>query len=282
MLPVVYPRVAFQAACECGRVDIVKAVLKGKKNVDIHRNREAGFRAACANGHAELVTYLLTSPWKNPINVRTMDQEAFLAACEDGHLGVVRVLLALQGDQRIQIIDSHSYRVTAFQYACSNGHLPVVQALLALEGDRRIDGPRLETGFKDACSYDEEGVVRAILALPEDRLAGVRCDAGFEKACRSGHTDVIRAILQSGRVGAQLVERAFRLAHFNRRWDSQNRVMREILSRPSPQAPAPAVIRELGLVPLRNEMTWTRRSLMVQFRKNRVDARRAAKRARRD
>ena len=84
-------------------------------------------RAACRNGHLEVVKVLLNAPNKTTHNMSLDINGCVLhEACENGHLEVVKYLLNVRG---IDINDEHGGG-TSLRFACLNGHLQVVKVLL--------------------------------------------------------------------------------------------------------------------------------------------------------
>ena len=67
------------------------------------------------------------------MNVHANDEAGFLAACANGHVEVVRELLALTGDRAVDLHSMHGRRgagVMSFRAACTNGHVEVVRWLV--------------------------------------------------------------------------------------------------------------------------------------------------------
>ena len=123
---------AFRWACHEGKESIVRLLLalEGDRQVDVHADndygRETSFRVACRFGYESIVRLLLGLEGDRKIDVnaegdcyikdhdseREKDDDydevegapsAFGWACEEGHESVVRLLLDLEGDQRIDV-----------------------------------------------------------------------------------------------------------------------------------------------------------------------------------
>ena len=150
---------------------------------------------ACQTGDISLLHELLALDGDQYIDVHAGGEAGFRWACACGHLNVVRELLTL-GDARR--IDVHARNENGFQEACLLGHLDIVRELLALEGDRRIDvHAGEEAGFRNACTCGHLTVLCELLALRGDRCIDVhaRDESGFQEACMLGHLDVVRELL---------------------------------------------------------------------------------------
>lgn len=91
-------------------------------------------RAACANGGSTILQLLLEQ--QPPLSASELSQ-AFIEACGSGSLSTVQVLLALTGEQRV---DVHYNNDEALQQALRRGRSrDVVMELLDLQGDRYIE-----------------------------------------------------------------------------------------------------------------------------------------------
>ncbi|CAF2588467.1 unnamed protein product [Rotaria sp. Silwood2] len=131
-----YGRTIFHEACEYGRLEMIKYLtsddLIKDKQIKIQLlaigddERRTCLHLAAAEGHADVVAYLLQMHLVN-INVLTDKSE------------------------------------TAFHYACANGHRPVVIELLANECDTLIRNAQLYNGLELAILNHNEGVARLLL-----------------------------------------------------------------------------------------------------------------------
>ena len=82
----------FIESCENGDMCAIRKILNAKyiDRADIHADNDKGLRLACANGHLELVKYLLTSPdLKEHADIHADDDEGFKFACDNWHIKVV-------------------------------------------------------------------------------------------------------------------------------------------------------------------------------------------------
>lgn len=69
--------------------------------VNIHYNNEYGFHIACANGHLEVVKYLISLDDKP--NIHADNELGFRMACSSGHLEVVKYLCSLCSNYYVKI-----------------------------------------------------------------------------------------------------------------------------------------------------------------------------------
>ncbi|KAJ3347359.1 hypothetical protein HDU83_002168 [Entophlyctis luteolus] len=110
----------FVAACECGRADVVDALL-AHNLVDPRFDDNVAIGAACASG-AEQVAELLLADAR--VDCGAAQNRAIQVASEGGHTAVVALLLL---NPRC---DPRDRDQRAFDLACMNGHVQVVQVLL--------------------------------------------------------------------------------------------------------------------------------------------------------
>jgi len=126
---------------------LVRQLIEWKPTIDISALDEYAFRAACYNGHFEVVRQLYQ--WKPTINISTNDEYAFRVACKNGHLEIVRQLFEWKPTLNISARNEY-----AFRYACENGNLDLVRQLIEWT-PTIVNSAYFEDAFGKACrSYE--------------------------------------------------------------------------------------------------------------------------------
>ena len=87
----------FIDVCAQGHLEVVKYLLTSPElteHADIHAKYDLGFRGACENGRLEVVKYLLTSPeLTEHVDIHAKDDLGFRSACYEGRLEVIKYLI---------------------------------------------------------------------------------------------------------------------------------------------------------------------------------------------
>ena len=176
----------------------VAAVATLTELVDRFRaKRIDAFLAACRTYRLAKLRELLALSGNDAVDVHAQDEEAFRSACIAGHLGVVRELLALTGDRQV---DVHTMGGAAFQGACKAGHIDIVRKLLELTGDRTVDVNAGDNeAFWSACEGGHTDVMRKLLTLTGDQEVSLQdCERGgklLSAACTAGEWHVVHTLL---------------------------------------------------------------------------------------
>ena len=87
----------FIDACAQGHLEVVEFLLTSaelKEHADVHAKDDLGFRVACRSGRLEVVKYLLTSTeLKEHVDIHAENDWGFIWACYEGRLEVVKCLI---------------------------------------------------------------------------------------------------------------------------------------------------------------------------------------------
>lgn len=121
-------------ACGAGHVPIAEFLLQaGCPPNKYYAALGTPFLAACKQGHAEMVRYLLQRPDVDPTIPQYGGNTALHVACAAGRAEVVRLLLA---DPRIDVTKKTDVGLSALYIACVNNHGEVARLLV---DDERVD-----------------------------------------------------------------------------------------------------------------------------------------------
>ena len=168
------PAVKLKYIGEIFDLAVVKYLVE-QQGANIHVRRDYFLRFAAAQGHLEVVKYLV----EQGADIHTWNDEAFRGAAENGHLEVVKYL-AEQG------ANIHTYDDCAFRWAAENGHLEVVKYLVE-------QGADIHTENDEALRFAaENGHLEVVKYLAEQ---GVNIHAWNDEALRMaelrGQTEVV-------------------------------------------------------------------------------------------
>lgn len=190
------PTRRFLAAAHAGDVATVAALLDANlPGLNVHERNEQAFRWAASAGHTELLALLLALSGEQEVEVGAEGFAALIKAAGAGHLDVVNVLLALEG---ARAVPAGEHLDEAFQAAVAQGHLPVIRRLLALRGTLAVrPGAQRSRALREAAQGGHTAVVVELLALPLTRGVDVhaeRCEA-FRMAALLNHTAVATELM---------------------------------------------------------------------------------------
>ena len=124
----------FRKACQDGRLDVVKLLLRYRSSgcqsmdgIDII----TPLNLACEKGHVDVVNALLSTDGIDINQSKSGGSTPLHIACLYGHLNVVNALLRIDG---IDLNQSNVNRETPLYIACEEGYLDVVNALISMDG----------------------------------------------------------------------------------------------------------------------------------------------------
>lgn len=123
-----------RAACFDGHYDIVKYLVRNKADIEIaNRHGHTCLMIACYKGHYRIAEYLLKL--NADVNRRSVKGNTALHDCaESGSLDILRLLLA-----KGATMDVDHYGMTPLLAASVTGHLPIVEHLISLDTVSRED-----------------------------------------------------------------------------------------------------------------------------------------------
>lgn len=146
--------VAFFTANEEGDAETVRLALIQPGiaiNAPARIQMHTALTLACASGHNEIVTMLLS---RGDIDVNAKDnkrelQTALMWACKKGYESIVKLLLARED---VDVDAKYTLEMTVLMGACLQGHEDVVEMLLARE-DVNVNAKDKEgkTALIEAC-----------------------------------------------------------------------------------------------------------------------------------
>lgn len=195
----------FIDSCRKGDLQGVKDSLK--KGADIHYQKEMGFRKACANGHYQIVKYLVTSPEvKNKPDFNEFGKLGFYMACAHGKVDVVGLLLSVffQKDCSSQYIGPILNK--GLEQAAQWGSFKTMKYVLEMDLFKQfVDYSQGQQWFLSACraeipdkQYDK--LIVYLLSNKDFKPAiniHFNKDEGFRKACEFGKLEIVKVLLSS-------------------------------------------------------------------------------------
>ncbi|AYV83913.1 MAG: hypothetical protein Hyperionvirus14_2 [Hyperionvirus sp.] len=191
----------FRLFCETGQ--FAKAVeVYEKFAVDIHEGGEYVFRKSCANGHFEIVSWLVSLG----ADINVAYNEPFKNCCTSGHLELAKWLKG-KGHMDIDVLTD------AFRYTCGRGHLDVVQWLYGYIDYLARD--HLNGAFVAACWFGHLEIAKWLFSLGAVELDYDNFDC-FRKCCWFGHLEIAQWLWSLGGIDTHAEnEEAFRYSCWN-------------------------------------------------------------------
>jgi ankyrin repeat protein len=168
---------SFLQACTNGTLRIVKT-LSAWVGPSTHTR---GFRLASANGHLDVVKYLVGLG----ADINAEDHEAIQFASANGHLDVVKYLASQGADVRI-------WGDSPVKLACEHGHLPVVKYLVEEWGADVEEKEDNEVPIQQASENGHLDVVKYLVSQ------GVDLYGAISQASGSGHLDIVKYLVSVG------------------------------------------------------------------------------------
>lgn len=157
----------FIAACMHGPVNDVMGCFRDRKNQpDPGVDDSIGLRLACANGHLDIVKFLLTSEMTSrSCNIDAKGGEPLILACRNGHFDIADYLLnspEIEKHARINIAQGRCLLLCSAQ-----GNADAVNFLLKQDSiDIRLEA---DAAIKWACHNGHSKVVRQLLMHQKDQ-----------------------------------------------------------------------------------------------------------------
>lgn len=153
---------------------------------------------AAANGHLEIVTFLLE---KSTIDPDDRDDEwntPFMYACWRRHIDIMKYLIK---SDRVAIHTPDEFGKTPFMHACFSGNMDVVRFFVEL-GEAELNYYEDDNGCKalmHACSGGHVDVVRHLLEQCTVNIEDWDDDGrtAFMYACRDGRVNVVKYLLDT-------------------------------------------------------------------------------------
>lgn len=192
---------SFQEACSGGHLTEARRIHSSSPDIDISANDEIAFRRASANGHWDVVDWLIGmnadiykaaflnacrfghTKTAKAIQTRFPDvnlEEAFCSAVLNGHVKIVKWILT-KADMNISAKDDY-----AFRWAIFKGHNEIVELLLSLKADI------YKSAFVNACRFGQFEAAKAIQTRFPDIDISANEEEAFRKACINGHWEIAR------------------------------------------------------------------------------------------
>ena len=217
-------QLTFLDACERGELAALDQVLaQHASSINVNEHDGEAFVLACAGGHINIITRLLTLT--GPLRV-IVPHTALTEACSRGHEAVVRLLLAERGARQL---NANAANCEALCMACAGGHVGVLRQLLALQGDSAVDVHHLhEAGFRAAVANFARGTAREMLLLEGGRAMSPHLYVGSElrlvarREPRAARLSLAAAVAEHGQApeAAQTCHRAVAMHAFVRDRDA--------------------------------------------------------------
>ena len=220
---------ALQYSCKYGYVDIVKALVKHKANVNFWTDRgDTPLTLAAINKHDNVVHAL--SDYNCEILAK--DKDAYTAllhsSCERGYVGIVMTLLtdhkanvndrihsdtpiilaarkkqepivnALLSDSGCLVDAKGQDGYTALHCSCRDGHVDIVRTLVDHKANVNATTDSGDTPLTLAAKYKHDNVVHALLSGSQC-LVDAKGQDGYTAlhySCRYGHVDIVRTLVK--------------------------------------------------------------------------------------
>lgn len=183
----------FFVACKWGDVEIVKELLKPEYKTDIHKAANGGvtpFLVACYYGHLEIIKELLKPEYGTNINkARNEGETPFCFACHRGHTEIVKELL--KSNYKTDINKANNKGATPFYAACYQGHIEIISELLKPEYGTDINKANNNgvTPFYIACQKGYLEIIKKLVASTHFKT--------LDSVGITGHTPLLVACLYS-------------------------------------------------------------------------------------
>ncbi|KAK4144967.1 ankyrin repeat-containing domain protein [Dichotomopilus funicola] len=189
------------AAAFKGHIGVVRALLAPSNNprADIHARTKFGrtaLEAAAHEGHTAIIPILLAHG-ANPNAIDNDGDIALNSAASNGHADIVSCLLTTRTAYApININHTNNAKSTPLHAAASKGHLSVVQLLLNHSATVATRIPSGFTPLHSACVNGHAAVVSLLLRRGADPTSRATDGwAPFTSAASNGHTDVVSLLL---------------------------------------------------------------------------------------
>ena len=216
----------FLLACENGQLESVKQLTEiagSRLNLNKVHNNMTFLYAACANGHADVVEYLLSKGADATISLKG-DMTPLHIASQDGHDKIVELLLAHgalpetkdgQGKMALHVTQNATtallliqgketlYLTEALYTACKIGRTDLVELLI--ENNAILHGTMNGRSLLYiACEHGHLAIVNLLIPLlkaKNDINRRTTIDEGqtpLHIACEKGHMDLVKRLIEGG------------------------------------------------------------------------------------
>ena len=187
-------------ACRNGHVQVVEMLVEGGADVTIQDGDDASLLIpASLHGHAGVVEYLMGLGKLDVNEADYADVTPLRAACANGHSEVVRLLVE-DGGADVDVEGEGMQRSPLFD-ACRNGNVGCVQLLVdggSGSGAGKEGGVWI-SGLMIAALFGNTEVVRLLLSVGVGvDGADPTGDTALAMASRAGNVDVVRVLIEGG------------------------------------------------------------------------------------
>ena len=196
-----------QFACQMGKVNSVKSILKWYREFDIDlnaRNREGrtALTCACLSGHMEVIQVLLEDPEIEPSSTDIQGWTPFMSAIARGQYQVVKMMLESERTQNIDFrTEDSSVKVKLIEHTMTHGGSQMFKLLLE---NMTINVNLLNEMLRKTSSLEHYQRIKVAPLLIETAMENdiaIATDQDFMKPifsaiCHSGHIKQIRFFLQ--------------------------------------------------------------------------------------
>ena len=221
---------ALQYSCRYGHVDIVKALVKHKANVNARTDRgDTPLTLATRNKHDNVMHALLSD---SQCLVDAKGQDGYTAlhySCRDGHVDIVKILVKHKAnlnartdsgntpltlaarnkhDNVVHALLSDSVDAkgqdgyTELHYSCRDGHVDIVKILVKYKANVNARTDSGDTPLTLAAKNKHDNVVHALLS-DSQCLVDAKGQDGYTAlhySCRYGHLDIVRTLVNQFKV----------------------------------------------------------------------------------
>ncbi|MHC4620631.1 MAG: ankyrin repeat domain-containing protein [Planctomycetota bacterium] len=190
---------ALMVAAQNGHMEIVKALLEAKADVNIQRKTDGvtALWMAAQNGHVEVVKLLLESKADVNVKDKTYGATALMMAAQKGHTDIVKLLLENKADVNAK---DKTNGVTTLYIAAQKGHADIVKALLEKGADVNAANTYGTTALMVACEIGHTDIVKALLEAKADMNIQRKNDGvtALKVAEENGHTEIVELLKKAG------------------------------------------------------------------------------------
>ncbi|KAJ5392472.1 hypothetical protein N7509_007962 [Penicillium cosmopolitanum] len=194
-------------ACEHGRVDLAREMLKRLGAQQRPKDIPRFLAAAAAHGHVDVLQLILEQENTDPNEDCIIHSTALVSAAGGGHLEALKTLLE---HPRVQPDQLGRYGRTPFFAAAENGNVSIMKELLKTG---RVDLSHRNNEGRSAIHFagemGQEEAMRFLLSLHTD--PGLRDGNGstpLATAAAAGASGVVKILLETGRVDANAKDHA--------------------------------------------------------------------------